>query len=989
MADERAHEEATDVVEDGVASAPTAARSRVIVPERIGRYVVLRQLGAGAMGVVVVAYDPELDRQLAIKLIHPRVAERGDARARMLREAKGMARLSHPNVVQIYDAGTIDGRVFIAMELVDGDPLASWRKAQPRSTAEILAVYVEAGRGLAAAHDAGLVHRDFKPDNVLVDREGRARVLDFGLVRADSDLPERPSQVSEPIGTEPTLEISLGRTSESPLFAREHESSGAFGSQTASELDLELTHGGQIMGTPAYMSPEQWSSAKADARSDQFSFCVALWEALYEQRPFQGRTIHALAAAISSGELVEPERPVQLSRRVRAALERGLAADPAARFETMDGLLRELSHQDSSRWSVPLAAVALVGFGLLAWGRLASVEPEVEPPPPSCERAGDAMTEVWNQPRREAVASAFTATQLPVESILTKLDADLDDYAARWQVQATDNCDATRIRHQQSDQLLDQRARCLDAELQALDALLEVFSQADESAVDQALLAVESLPSPSACAADRVSEAAPAMPVDTVQQAAVSEAERQLARMRASLDTGRYDEAIERMDPIQKVVGELDHAPLSAAFLVERGRLLARIDRREEAVAELQRGFFLATELRDDLLALSAATWLAEVEGAQRLRPEFAQLWADQARALLERESGRYPEAAADLADTVSWNAYLRDDLDEARAEAQRGLALLDDAELAAPMRRMALLLDRGGAEYRAGDLAEAEASFTAALEIATQTVGRDNANATGALNNLAVTYSAEGEYERARALLRESVETRERALGGGNTSVGVGLSNLADIELELGHGPEALAAIERGYEILLASLGPDQYPTVIAQQRLGLARAMVGRHEDAILDLRGALASAEDPAGPDPSLAQELRADLLVVLALAGREAESAAELELVRAADPQLWRELIAAGRFAAWVGQVETADALLSMGIERAGDPSDAGSRRSLALGRLALAELLLERDPEHARRLLAGDLERDLSSAPKLAAKLAELRATTTQHARGGI
>ncbi|KIG13195.1 Serine/threonine kinase PKN8 [Enhygromyxa salina] len=979
MADEIAQEEATDVAEDGVAPALTGARSRMAVPERIGRYVVLRQLGAGAMGVVVVAYDPELDRQVAIKLIHPRVAERGDARARMLREAKAMARLSHPNVVQIYDAGTIDGRVFIAMELVDGGPLSSWREAQARSADEILAVYIAAGRGLAAAHDAGLVHRDFKPDNVLVDRDGRARVLDFGLVRADTELIERPSQVSAPIGTEPTLEISLAGIAESPMFTRDHESSGAFGSQTASELDLELTHGGQIMGTPAYMSPEQWTSAKADARSDQFSFCVALWEALYEQRPFQGRTIQALAGAITSGVITEPERPVQLTRRLRAALERGLSADPAARFETMHALLRELSREDSSRWSVPLAWVALVAFGVLAWGRFASVGIEAEPPPPpSCERAGEAITKVWNPARRESVAAAFKATQLPVSPILTKLDADLEDYNARWLAQATDNCEATRIRQQQSEQLLDQRARCLDAKLQALDALLEVFTQADESTVDQALLAVESLPKPSACEADRVSEASPVVALDPVRQTAVSEGERQLSRMRASLDTGRYDEAIGRMDPVQALVEELDHPPLTAAFLVERGRLLARIDQREEGVAALQRGFYLATQLRDDLLALSAATWLAEIEGAQRLRPEFAQLWADQARALLERESGRYPEAEADLADTVSWNAYLRDDLDAARAEAERGLALLDDAKLPAPMRRMALLLDRGAAEYRAGDLAEAEATFTAALEIATQTVGRDNANATGALNNLAVTYSAEGEYERARALLQESIETRERALGRDNTSVGVGLSNLADIELELGHGPEALAAVERGYSILLAALGPDQYATVIAQQRLGLARAMVGQHEDAILDLRGALASAEDPAGPDPSLAQELRAELVVVLGLAGHDDQRDAELEQVRAADPQLWREVIAAGRFAAWVGQVELADALLSMGIERAGDPSEAGSRRSLALGRLELAELLLDSDPAHARSVLGGDLERDLSSAPKLAKRLADLR-----------
>jgi tetratricopeptide (TPR) repeat protein len=291
----------------------------------------------------------------------------------------------------------------------------------------------------------------------------------------------------------------------------------------------------------------------------------------------------------------------------------------------------------------------------------------------------------------------------------------------------------------------------------------------------------------------------------------------------------------------------------------------------------------------------------------------------------------------------------------------------------------MALILDRGAAEYRAGDLAAAEVSFTAALEIAEATVGRDNAMATGALNNLAVILSDEGEYERARALLEESIETRERALGPDNTTVGIGLSNLADLELELGHGPQAFAAADRSYRILLASIGPDQYATVIAQQRLGRARALVGEHEGAILDLRAALTIAEAPPDPDPSLAQELRADLVVVLAAAGQLEDSAAALEQVRAADPQLWREVIAAGRFAARLGQIDAADALLSMGIERAGDPFDAGSRRSLALARLALAELLLASDSARARSLLAGDLEQDLASAPKLAARLVDLRA----------
>ena len=944
-----------------------------VVPERVGRYVVLRRLGAGCMGVVVTAYDPELDRQIAIKLIHPRVAKREDARARMLREAKGLARLSHPNVVQIHDAGTINGRVFIAMELVDGQPLSRWCEAAERSVEDMLAVFGEAGRGLAAAHDAGLVHRDFKPDNVLVDRDGRARVLDFGLVRATDDGEPRERAQPSPavlIGTEPTLEVSLGRASETGSLNE---------LLSSSELEVELTHGGQIMGTPAYMSPEQWTGQRTDARSDQFSFCVALWEALYGQRPFTGRTVHQLATATTAGTITEPSSAVRLPRRIRSALERGLRVDPAQRWDSMHALLRELRADDWNRTSLPLAIGALSLFGVLAWGRYGG-QADAPPTPPACEGAGERIVEVWNPERAAQITAAFAATDVPSARIDGEVHEALDDYARRWKAAAEHNCMATHVRGEQSDALLDLRTRCLDRRLAEVDALLEVLARADGETVDQALSAIEDLPSLRGCEPDRVSEVQQAMPDEPDRAARVEPLRRRLLGARASLDTGRFVEASERLGPLGDEIAALDFPPLTAEYEVEHGRLLARIDRWEDAAATLQRGFFGATALRDDELALRAAIWLAELEGAQRQREEQAKLWADQAQALLERGGGRLqlPEQASDLADTVSWNAYLAGDFAAARTEAARGLALLDDAELAAPSRRLALLLDRGAAEYAAGDLAAAEASFRAALELAEATVGRDNARATGALNNLSVTYSAQGEFERARALLEESVATRERALGPDNTSVGVGLSNLADVLLELADGEAAVAAAERGHAILQASLGPTAYATVIARQRQGLARALVDRHEDALLDLRDALAIAASPTDPDPSLALELCADVAVVLAAAGQGDASQRELDACLTGAPG-WRELVAAGRFAVSLGQRELADTLLRTAITRAGDPADAGARRTLALAKLTLAELVVVDDPLRAAELVGGEaLDEDLRSAPRLHARLLSLR-----------
>jgi serine/threonine protein kinase len=958
-----------EIAEPSPARAPEHGAD-ALVPERIGRYVVLRRLGAGAMGMVVTAYDPELDRQVAIKLIHPRVAAREDARARLLREAKGLARLSHPNVVQIHDAGTVNARVFIAMELVDGQPLSRWREQQERSIEEVLAVYTQAGRGLAAAHDAGLVHRDFKPDNVLVDRDGRARVLDFGLVRATDDGEPRERAPVSPallIGTEPTLEVDLGRA----------QATGALTELlSSSELELELTHGGQIMGTPAYMSPEQWKGSKADARSDQFSFCVALWEALYGERPFAGRTVQALAASTTAGTITEPSTAVRLPRRLRAALERGLRPDPAARFEHMNALLHELQPEDWSRSSLALGVGALALFALLAWIRYGTPAPA--PAPVDCSGAGDRIASVWSPSRAASIRESFAATGVPSETIATELGKSIDAYAERWRAEARDNCEATHVLETQSEVLLELRERCLDRRLGELEALLEVFARADESTVDEALFAVESLPSLRSCTADRASASEQQTPKQAALAASVSEARRKLAGARASFDTGRFVEATARIDALEPEIDALDFRPLTIEFQIDRGRLLGRIDRFEEASASMQAGFFGATAMRDDELAVRAAISLAELEGAQRQRAEIAALWAEQARALLEREDGASPELAADLADTVSWNAYLADDYAGARREAEHGLALLDAAKLDAPMRRMALLLDRGAAEYIAGDLAAAEASFVAALELAERTVGRDNAKATGALNNLAVTYSARGEYERARTLLEESLATRERALGPDNTSVGIGASNLADVELELGRAGPALEAAARGLAILQASLGPKQYATIIARQRLGLARALAGQLDDALLDLQDALAAAEDPAGPDASLALELHADLAVVLTAAGRLAEREQMLARVRVSNPTSWRELVAAGRYAITLGQPEIADILLSLALDRAGDPPDAGARRTRALAKLALARIRKPTDPAGAAALLTGEIEQDLSGAPKLLSELERLR-----------
>ena len=292
--------------------------------KQLGRYTVLERLGAGAMGVVYRAEDPELGRKVALKLLHRPDASLTD---RLVREARSMAQVNHPNVVAVYDVGETDGASYIAMELVEGQSLRAWQ-ATPHAVNEIVEAYIAAGRGLAAAHAAGIVHRDFKPDNCLVGGiDGRVRVTDFGLAAA------RPSAGVEM----PTIG------------------------------DVNLTTSGSVLGTPAYMAPEQFTGGNVDARTDQFNFCVSLYEALYGQRPFVGKTFPELGENVCEGR-VRPAPPTsKVSRALRAIILRGLAVKPGDRFPTMDHLLTELGRDRARPWRRTAVAAAVVA-GLLALG---------------------------------------------------------------------------------------------------------------------------------------------------------------------------------------------------------------------------------------------------------------------------------------------------------------------------------------------------------------------------------------------------------------------------------------------------------------------------------------------------------------------------------------------------------------------------------------------------------------------------------------------
>ncbi len=301
--------------------------------DTLGRYRIERTLGEGGMGVVHAAFDPDLERRVALKVL--RGAESDEARQRLLREARAMARLTHANVVTVHEVGSASGRDYVALELVVGETLAEWLRAQPRTPDEIVAAFVAAGRGLAAAHHAGLVHRDFKPHNVLRRRDGRVCVTDFGLARG-----------VDATGLETTTNLKSSSNSVS----------------TPSSLS-GLTATGSVLGTPAYMAPEQWTGGTIGPAADQFAFCVALWEALTGERPFRGATLDDLKRDVARGPAeLDASR---LPWRLRGALRRGLDADPSRRWPNMDALLAAISPRRRSRLPLVLAGCVVVAAAAL------------------------------------------------------------------------------------------------------------------------------------------------------------------------------------------------------------------------------------------------------------------------------------------------------------------------------------------------------------------------------------------------------------------------------------------------------------------------------------------------------------------------------------------------------------------------------------------------------------------------------------------------
>jgi eukaryotic-like serine/threonine-protein kinase len=497
-----------------------AATSAIEAETKLGRYVVLDKIAEGGMGVVYAAYDPELDRKIALKLLRAETTSSGNAR--LLREAQAMARVAHPNTVAIFDVGIIAGRVFLAMELIDGQTLTEWLRSSRRSWREVVEVMLAAGRGLAAAHEAGLVHRDFKPDNVLIGADGRARVTDFGLARRaglSTELPASPNHVG-------------------PIVER---------------LDSSITQAGAIVGTPDYMAPEQRKGHPPDVRTDQFSFAVTLHQALYGHRPFDTKTISENGSGSSSTDAEVP-RESSVPRRFAPVIKRALNELPEARYSSMHELLDALAKDPAVARRRQLAWVALAAaLAVALWAVRYASQKQVR----TCRGAPEQLRDAWDDQIRARVASAFAATGREyAKDTLARTERMLDDYAREWAAMRTDACEATRVRGDQAETVMSLRMLCLDRARAQLKALTEVFASADATVLDRAASATANLPRLSECADVAMLTRDREAPRTQGERARLDEVTAQYAHARSLFETGRYAEGLTAAQSLARSLGD-------------------------------------------------------------------------------------------------------------------------------------------------------------------------------------------------------------------------------------------------------------------------------------------------------------------------------------------------------------------------------------------------------------------------------------------------
>ncbi len=741
-------------------------------PERIGRFRILDRLGAGGMGVVYSAYDPELDRKVALKLLRPDLAERGSGgttgTSRLQREAQAMARLNHPNVVTVHEVGRHGEQVFVAMEFVDGTTLGSWAK-DDHDWQDIVRVYCDAAAGLGAAHEAGIVHRDFKPENVMLGDDGRVRVMDFGLSRAESSR-----QTDE--NTE------------------------------AQDRSETLTQTGAIMGTPAYMAPEQHNASAISPASDQFAFCVSLWEALAGERPFAGQTYGELAGNVVVGRVRSPPATLAVPNRIFDVLRKGLAVKPDERHASMEALVLALRARPTrvfKRIGVGLAIASSVGG--LAYAAMRP-EPAIAG---ACDDAGSAIRDDWDDADQDAVMSALLETKAPYAGATwSTVERMLGEYADEWSSAAENHCSA-RLVESADETTLGRQEQCLNSRRRAFAEVVGVLSSSEEGIAQQAVQAVATLTPVESCADPRRLEAFSTSRAPEALEA-LAEARALLARARALGGMGRYDEALELAERVIETGRRFDDPITEATGLLVLGQYQERKGDLLAAESSLRESIRLAEVAHDHTTRALGLIRLIYVVG---------------------RDSERNDEARALGADAGAVLRMLGAD----------------------PLLQAGLDVNLGGAARVARRFDEALVHYRAALETYLKIFGEAHPETGRVLTNLGSLYISREEPDEAIAVLLRAKDSFEASLGAEHPFVPVVLSNLGSAYKHREDHERSIATLREALALRKATDGPDHPGVAKTLFNLGAAQYEARRYEDAIESLDEGRRIIRDSASVDP----------------------------------------------------------------------------------------------------------------------------------------
>jgi tetratricopeptide (TPR) repeat protein len=809
----------------GLADAP--GRPPGTGPLELGRivdekYRVEAELGEGGMGVVYRARDLQLERDVALKVGS---ALTSAALARSQREAQALARLSHPNVVVVYEVGEIDGRVFVAMELVTGGTARAWVKAAPRAPREILALYCAAGDGLAAAHAAGIVHRDFKPDNVLVGADRRPRVADFGLAR-DSDEPAAVTadELASPVTPLP-----------------------------------DVTRAGAVVGTPAYMAPEQRTGEAVDARADQFAFCAAVWEALTGARFERGKA---------------PAR--KLARHVERALRRGLAVDPDARWPSMQPLLAELRRDPArARRNALFAAgaIAAVAAALIVPRALAS-DAEID----ACADGPARIATAWGPARADRVRAAFAAIDRPWATRAgARAIAALDDGAARWAVSYRRVCEA---RAGWNEQVRGRATRCLDRARASIAGVGDVIAAADHAVASHVDGALADLPDPDACD-DLVKMTRYAAPIADPARARAGEAiDAVVERTRALGDASHPGVAVTILPSLVALASSIgDDSTRGEAMLLE-GHYLAERRDSAHAVPLMREAYFLGRDLDDDGLTAAASRHLASqltYDGQLDAADDWSRI------ALADtRHTGR-PAEQVEVLGVIATLALRREHLPDALQAADRAVALArttpDPLDLAGAIASRAPI--RGQLGDHRGEIED----YRAALAAAAQRVGDDHPMTLEVRSQLGWALGQAGRYDEAITVEKQTIAIAE-ANPSPDTRVALADATAAmgAILVDADRNADALPVLDRGIALVTEVEGRNA-DVASAMSNRGTALVALGRLDEAIATYRDAQSIVTTPGTEDAFMAAEVADGLSTALRhkgdLAGAEAQARAAVD------------------------------------------------------------------------------------------------------------